>query len=109
LVVDRPTHGGVNPIAGLFEWQAKINDARTILNFRWPNWGDTIGLAGPAGIAQYRLIDKLMDLPLSLKKIAGRRWLCYCSAAAVANEGNNKRMSACSHTAAGVPNLELPF
>jgi hypothetical protein len=44
-----------------------------------------------------------------LKKIAGRRWLCYCSAAAVANEGNNKRMAACSHNAAGVPNLNSRF
>jgi hypothetical protein len=35
-------------------------------------------------------MDKLMNLPLSLKKIAGRRWLCYCSAAAVANEAITK-------------------
>jgi hypothetical protein len=38
------------------------------------------------------------------ERIAGRQWLCYCSAAAVANKGNNKRMAACSHTAAGVSN-----
>jgi hypothetical protein len=50
-------------------------------------------------MAQCRLIDKLMDLPLLLKKIAGRQWLCYCSEAAVANKGINKRMAACSHTA----------
>jgi hypothetical protein len=35
-------------------------------------------------------MDKLMDLPLSLKKIAGRRWLCYCLAAAVAKEAATK-------------------
>jgi hypothetical protein len=35
-------------------------------------------------------MDKPMDLPLSLKKIAGRQWLCYCSVAAVANEATTK-------------------
>ncbi len=62
-------HRGVNLIAGLFEWRAKINDAQTILDFCWPNRGETIGLAGPVGMAQCRLIDNLLDLPLSLKKL----------------------------------------
>jgi hypothetical protein len=101
--VDRPTHGGVNQIAGLFEWRAKINDAQTILDFRRPNGGETIGLAGPVGMAQCRLIDKLMDLPLSLKKIAGRQWLCYCSAAAVANKIAGRRWL-CYCLAAAVAN-----
>jgi hypothetical protein len=41
------------------------------------------------------------------EKIAGRRWLCYCSAGAAAKKSNNKTMAACSSSRLNFLKLEF--